>query len=42
MVSRSCFQIKTNGISDNLLNISENFESDRKIRAIYDSQTSDW
>ena len=42
MVRQSCFQIKQNGIHDNLLNTLEDFLRNRKQRVFVNEQTSNW
>ena len=43
MARRSCFlKLKQNGISGNLLNVSEDFLKNRKQRVVLNGQISNW
>ena len=42
MARRSCFKLKQNGISGNLLNIFEDFLRNKKQRVVLNGQTSNW
>ena len=42
MARRSCFKLKQNGISGNLLNIFEDFLINGKQRVALNGQTSNW